>query len=140
MAYKPCAVTLRDGTDLCCVYIVDSNSYIRVWGVFPEDDPGKRSISVDEITAIRDSPNRLPKALADSLYVAGESGMGYTIFTVEFSDGSRQAYVGGNAIDFIQPPPGLNAADARQVFPHQGRDEWPRRAIDYYWCLYEGVD
>jgi hypothetical protein len=140
MEYKPCAVTLADGTELICVYVVDSKPYIRQWGVYPESDPGKRSVSIAHVRQIRDSPNRLPAALADCLYGAGESGMGYTVFTVEFKDGTRRDYVTGNAVDFIDPPAGLSASDAVRVYPHQGRREAMRRSIEYYWCLYDGLE
>src|SRR5262245_28753582 len=102
--YKPCAVTLTDGTELPCVYVVDREPYFRHWGIYPECDPGKRSISITRVRRIRDSPYRIPAGLADSLYRAGESGMGYMVFTVEFKDGTRQAYLTGNAVDFIGPP------------------------------------
>jgi hypothetical protein len=138
LEYRPCAVTVDDGSEIECVYVVDYEAYLRHWGVRPEDDPGKLWVPLERVRALRESSYRLPAALADELYQAGESGMGYTVFTVEFADGRRQAYVGGNAIDFINPPGGLNAADARRVCPHEGRQETPRRVLPYHWCLYDG--
>ena len=140
MEYRPCAVTLDDGRELSCVYVVDHKPYIRVWGVYPEGDPGKRSVPITSVRRIVDSPNRLPAPLADELYRAGESGMGYTVFTVEFRDGSRQAYVTGNAVDFVDPPTGLRASDAVRVLPHEGRERAKHESVDYYWCLYDGVE
>src|SRR5262245_15106849 len=140
MEYKPCAVTLANGTELSCVYVVDRKPYIRYWGIYPESDPGKSSISIAEVRQIRDSPNRLPAPLADCLYRAGESGMGYMIFTVEFKDGTRRAYLTGSAVDFIDPPAGLCASDAVRVYPHEGRREAKQRSIEYYWCLYDGIE
>jgi hypothetical protein len=134
LEYRPCAVTVDDGSEIECVYVVDYEAYLRHWGVRPEDDPGKLWVPLERVRALRESSYRLPAALADELYQAGESGMGYTVFTVEFADGTRQAYVGGNAIDFINPPGGLNAADARRVCPHEGRQETPRRVLPYHWC------
>ncbi len=66
--------------------------------------------------------------------------MGYTVFTVEFSNGARQAYEAGNAVDFIDPPTGLRASDAVSVRPREGRQEAKKRSIDYHWCLYDGVE
>jgi hypothetical protein len=140
MEYKPCAVTLADGTELASVYVVNHKPYIRYWGISPESDPGKRSVSIAQVRQIRDSPNRLPAALADCLYRAGESGMGYMVFTVEFKDGTRQVYVTGNAVDFIDPPAGLCVSDAVRVYPHEGRSGAERRWVDYYWCLYDGLE
>jgi hypothetical protein len=138
--YRPCAVTLDDGSELPCVYVVDHEAYIRLWGVYPESDSGKRAVPVSSVRHIEDSPNRLPAPLADELYRAGESGMGYTVFTVEFRDGRRQAYVTGNAVDFIDPPPGVRAADAVRVRTHEGRQGAKHPSVDYYWCLYDGVE
>jgi len=139
LEYFPCAVTLDDGRELERVYVMEYEPYIRVWGVAPEQDSGKSSVAIERIACIRESPHRLPPNLATELYAAGESGMGYCIFTVEFADGSRQAYVTGNAVDFITPPSDLQCAAARKVFPHKGRDAGPRHGPDYFWCLYQGV-
>jgi hypothetical protein len=83
---------------------------------------------------------RLPPELATKLYAAGESGMGYCVFTVKFSDGSRRAYVTGNTVDFITPPSGLTAGAARKVYAHRGRDQSPQPGPDYYWCLFQGAE
>ena len=140
MEYKPCAVTLADGTELSCVYVVDCKPYIRYWGIYPENDPGKNSVSIAQVRQIRDSPNRLPAALADCLYQAEESGMGYFVFTVEFRDGTRHTFLTGNAVDFIDAPTGLRASDAVQVYPHRGRRGPELRSLPYYWCLYDGLE
>jgi hypothetical protein len=66
----------------------------------------------------------------------GESGMGYTIFTVVFADGSRQAYSCGNAVDFIRYPEGAGPKDVVDVLPHEGRNAEPVRCPEYYWCLF----
>ena len=119
--------------------MMEYETYIKVWGVDPEDDRGKESVAIAQIIEIRESPWRLPIALANELYGAGESGMGYLLFTVEFSNGFVQPYVTGNAVDFIVPPPGLRVADARKVQPHEGRYSNPQPAPDYFWCLYQRV-
>jgi hypothetical protein len=140
MEYKPCSVTLADGTELPCVYVVDHKPYIRNWGIYPEADPAKRSVSITQVRQIRDNPNRLPAALADCLYRAGESGMGYMVFTVEFKDGTRHAYLAGSAVDFINPPAGLCASDAVRVYPNEGWEAKKQPSIEYYWCLYDGLE
>jgi hypothetical protein len=134
--YFPCAVTLRDGSRLECVYLVEQYRYIRPWGVYPGDDSAKSEIGVDEILSIEESRSRLPARFANQLYAAGESGMGYVAFTIVFSDGSKQAYVTGNAVDFVDYPDGKTAQDVVKVLPHRGRDDSPRYGKKYLWCLY----
>ena len=62
--------------------------------------------------------------------------MGYTVFTVVFKDGTRQAYITGNAVDFVRYPEGKGTEDVARVLPHEGRNAEPIRAPEYYWCLY----
>jgi hypothetical protein len=133
----PCAVVLADGVTHERVYIQDAQSYISTWGVWPEDDPGKRSLDLTQVVAIRESSDRLPAPIARSIYEAGESGMGYTIFTLVFRDGSTRAYVAGNAIDFVTYPAGKSSSDVVSVVPHEGRDASPYSdPIQYAWCLH----
>jgi hypothetical protein len=113
-----------------------AQSYIDVWGVWPEDDKGKRHISVNEVANLSESPYRLPPGLADELYRAGESGMGYCIFTLVFSDGSEQVYLSGNAIDFVQLPQGKSVSDLAAVVPHKGRNAPYVETLKYSWCLF----
>ena len=127
---------MRDGTVFQCVYVVPEGPYIKVWGIYPQHDPGKSYISVSDVEAFAASPSRLPAQFANKLYENGESGMGYTIFTVVFSDGSRQAYGTGNAVDFIRYPKGKSQSDIQDVLPHEGRDAEPMSSPEYYWCLF----
>jgi hypothetical protein len=141
--YAPCEVTLVTGEVRDCVYVVEQESYMRMWGVAPTDDPGKRSVLIEDVVEIRESPSRLRADLANKLYEAGESGMGYVIFTVVMKDGSRLPFVTGNAVDFPAWPPGSSAAQAVEVLPHVGRDVFRdrgpseyERSAEYAWCLY----
>jgi hypothetical protein len=136
LAYWPCAARMKDGTVLVCVYVVLEGPYIRRWGVYPQQDRRKSYISVVDVDALAESPSRLPARLANKLYEAGESGMGYTIFTVVFADGSRQAYGTGNAIDFVAYPEGKGQGDVLDVLPHEGRNAEPASCPEYYWCLF----
>lgn len=137
LAYRPCDVILKDGRRIDRVYVVPEEPYILTWGVWPEDDNGKASIRVEAVMTVQESRHRLPAPLATKLYAAGESGMGYTIFTVVFDDGSQIAFQTGNAIDFIDYPAGKGPTSVVDVLPHVGR-EAPllRRAPAYCWCLY----
>ena len=136
LTYWPCAPRMKDGTVLVCVYVVPEGPYIKHWGVYPEQDRGKSHISVADVDALAESPRRLPARFADKLYESGESGMGYTIFTVVFADGSRQAYGTGNAVDFVRYPDGKGQSDVVDVLPHEGRNAEPVSCPEYYWCLF----
>ena len=137
LVYYPCRAVLNTSEAFDTVYIVPEKPYLEHWGVYPEDDRYKHSIRIEDIAEVGESPLRLPARFADELYAKGESGMGYTIFTVVFADGLRQACVTGNAVDFIHYPVGKGPADVVGVLPHEGRrDESLVKAPEWYWCLY----
>lgn len=141
MQYRPCLVTLRNDQKLDCVYVVPEDPYIRIWGVHPEEDSGKRYLAIDEVLAIEDSPSRLPLTIANQIYEAEESGMGYCVFTLEFSDGGIQAYVTGNAVDFVPMPNGKLLSDIVSVHTHTDRNAGNiLHGLEYYWCIYDGTD
>jgi hypothetical protein len=118
--YYPCCVVLRTGVTTDRVYVVGENPYISCWGVYPEQDPGKFWVRVEDVVSIIESPSRLPASFATKLYEAGESGMGYQIFTVVLSDGTEQAYVAGTAVDFIEYPDGKGPKNVTAGLPHVG--------------------
>jgi hypothetical protein len=120
--YFPCRVTLRDGRIFDTVYIEPEMPYLRWWGVYPEDDRGKRFVKIEDVVKVEDSPTRLPARFANQIYDHGESGMGYTIFTIVFSDGERQACITGKVVDFIRYPNGKGPNDVSSVLPHEGRN------------------
>jgi hypothetical protein len=139
-------VTLRSGRTLERVYLVDAEQYIRYWGVWPEADPGKNSLSMGEVVEVDESPHRLPAALANRVYDAGESGMGFCVFTVVLRDGRKLPYLTGNAVDFPQLPAGVNTSDIADVMPHvpgsSFSDREPHadeRDAAYFWCLYRAA-
>jgi len=136
MDYFPCMIILSTGKQVDCVYLAEADSYIKVWGVWPDDDQGKKFIKVEDVTSIRPSPSRLPSHLAQKMYKAGESGMGYCIFTLCFRDGFTQAYCCGNAVDFVSLPAGKTMADVVDLLPHEGRSQQHMPKLDYWWCLF----
>jgi hypothetical protein len=139
--YKPCLVTLKDGRKLDCVYVVPEQPYIKIWGVFPEDDSGKESVQIEDVSEIEESPSRLPAKIANKIYDAGESGMGYCVFTLIFNDGSTQAYITGNAVDFVPLPAGKAARDIEDVLTQEGRQAKNQgHGLKYYWCIYSDVE
>lgn len=137
MRYWPAQVTLSDGTTHSCVYFADASEYIKVWGVWPDDDSGKDEIKAEDVAIISPSPSRLSLKFAEQLYRAGESGMGYTVFELLYSDGSKSAHLAGNAVDFVRLPAGKQPADIVNVLPHAGRDSKAHiETPDYAWCLF----
>lgn len=135
VTYYPCRVRLRAGTVHEHVYLVDAELFARTWG----RAPSRSVIPVTDIIAIEEAPDRLPPALANELYAAGESGMGYCVFTVVFRDGAEQAYITGNAVDFLQWPPQLGPTDAARVIPHKGRHAPHLAGAPYEWCPVPGL-
>jgi hypothetical protein len=144
--YRPCRVTLDDGTERDCVLLVNAADYIAYWGVWPEDDPYKRSVRIERVASIHESTRRLPARCANALYEAGETGMGYFVFTVVLGDGRRLPFVTGNVVDFPALPPDVATTDVVEVLPHVGLDAFRHRvptasegAADYAWCLYSDI-
>ena len=137
MEYRPCQVSLKNGEIKDFVYVVEENSYMRMWGVMPDADSGKSYILIEEVENITSSPNRLKPELANKLYEAGESGMGYCVFKVIFDNGQTLDVLTGNAIDFIPIPKGLTAENIMNVLPHEGSRKNYIPGPDYYWCLYK---
>lgn len=141
MLYFPCKVWLKEGLALDTVYIEPDDIYFEHWGVYPEDDKYKKSISIDDVVIIEESPMRLPVRFANEVYEDGESGMGVYIFTLLFADGSTQAYRSGGAIDFVSYPAGKGPEDIVKVMSHEGReDPSARDCLQWYWCLYSGIE
>jgi hypothetical protein len=137
--YRPCKVVLNDGSSMDRVYVVDAQPWFEQWGVWPEEDGGKFSLDIRSVVRIADSPSRLPANFANQVYDAGESGMGYTIFTVQFRDGTSMAVGTGNAIDFIEYPHGQSPQTVVGILPHIGREDPKLRSgPDYRWCLFDG--
>lgn len=142
LTYCPCSAILRDGRQVDCVYFVEAAPYIKMWGIWPDQDKGKLEVKIGDVIRIEPSPYCLPAQFAQRLYDAGESGMGYTVFEIQYRDGSRSAHLTGGAVDFVNLPSGKSMSDIQSVHPHKGRNSEHIRSPHYYWCLYskdEGV-
>ena len=136
--YAPCRVTLRSGEVLDRVYVVERAAFRLMWGEL------EASVLVEDVEHIEDSPVRLPARFANALYEAGESGMGYTLFTTRLRDGTTLPFVVGNAVDFPNWPPNTGPGDVVDVQPHDGRDVFRDRppgphesSASYEWCLFD---
>ena len=138
ISYRPCQVTLDDGAVVDAVYVTNAQEYIDVWGIWPDQDRGKREIDLSRVVEISESLNRLPPRIANKIYKAGESGMGYCVFTLLFKDGTQQEVGSGGAVDFVKLPTGKQMTDIVDVLPHEGGRDEPifSASLDYYWCLF----
>jgi hypothetical protein len=133
LVYKPCILTLLDGTVLDRVYVQNATDYINIWGVWPDEDRGKTAVDILQVTRIASSPTRLPPLIAEAIYLHGETRMGGTEFTLAFSDGNRQDYITGNAVDWVPYPEGKGPRDVVGVtYGAIGGLE----GLNYAWCLY----
>jgi hypothetical protein len=95
------------------------------------------------VAEFSESPFRIPAPLARKAYDAGESGMGYMIFTLELQDGSQVPCVTGSAyVDFVLLPEGVRSNMIVNLRPHKGREEIDKsgrssadtQARDELWC------
>jgi len=138
LLYRPCQVTLKDGRVIDRVYVQEAWTWKQTWGVWPEDDRGKASIRIDDVVRIWESPSRIAPELATRLLEAGESGMGYSRFTLILRDGRRFNAVTGGAVDFPGLPVGVAAGDVADVVPHEhaGASDAEMADPPYWWCLY----
>ena len=146
---RPCRVILKDGSALDRVYVVDSETYRKLSGSGP-GECGKRNefVSITQIARIEDSPQRVPSGLATKMYRAGESGMGYYVFTLVLRDGRRLPYVTSGLADFVNFPLGVSSSMVKDLLPHEGKEQlqdaqhhWKNneectRGSRFLWCLY----
>ncbi len=133
--YRPASVTLVNGEVIDNVYIVEKERYLPVWGMMPSKDKAKNEVLIEDIISIAESPNRIPAQLANKLYQAGESGMGYCVFKVKYDNGTTTDILTGNAIDFIPMPDGLTNKNVVDVLPHKGSRKEHKNGLPYFWCL-----
>ena len=138
MEYRPCQVKLQNGEIIDRVYVAEVDTYMEIWGVLPDEDTGKKYIVIEEVAEILESPTRMPVALANKLYEAGESGMGYCLYQMKLDNGQMIDVLSGNAVDFPPIPNGLTTQNIKEVFPHQGSRKNYTDSPDYTWCLFKG--
>lgn len=136
--YRPCQVTLRNGITLDNVYIQEEQSYFKTWGIMPDEDMRKRYVLIEDVTEIKESPNRLPVELANKIYKAGESGMGYCLYKLIMDNGQKIDVGTGNAVDFAPIPEGLTSKNIKDVLPHLASRKRHVKGPEYYWCIFKG--
>lgn len=135
LEYRPCAVRLTGGHPVDRVIFAEAAAWYRVWGIWPDEDPGKFAISPSTVVNIWESPLRMPAHLADALYRHGESGMGYHRLTVRLRDGSAVRVTTGNVVDYPYLPPGATG-DSIVSVDHDELSAPIHEAPPYSWCLY----
>jgi hypothetical protein len=140
---RPCRVLLKEGRWIDRVFLVDEEAYLRLWKLPPGQDASRRPLPAGEIVDVAESLTRLPVRIADRLYRAGESGAGYTCFTLVLAGGRRLPYMTGHAVDFPQWPDDVTPDLVREVLPHEIPEEFKKRtpltheaSAPHLWCLY----
>jgi len=127
--FRPCRILLKDGRVVPRVICVeDHRGFITDGWIHPD--------SVAEITP---TTERMPGRLASKLYAAGESGMGYELFTMKMKDGTSHIYVTVGVVDFPDFPEGYETNDVMDVYPHEGRAQTNygcRHDRPFEWCYY----
>jgi hypothetical protein len=137
LLYRPCQVVLDDGRTVDRVYVQEAWTWKAVWGAWPNEDRDE-SIPIDSIASVSESRSRIAPRLADRLLEAGETGMGYTKFTLILRDGRKINTMTGGAVDFPGLPAGVVASDVEDVIIHEHVGD-PTTAVTLpqtRWCLY----
>ncbi len=137
LLYYPCEVMLKDSMKYENVLFTDSHSFGKVWKIWPSINVEGKEINVSDIVDLKESKSRLPAVFAHKLYQAGETRMGFIDFTVEFKDGTNQAYCSPGIIDFINYPSGKSNNDIMRVLPHKGIRKNQMDEPEFFWCLFK---
>jgi len=134
--YRPCQVRLKNGEICNRVCLVEAKSYLQIWGMMPDEDIGKGYILIENIEKIQESPFRLPAIFANKLYRAGETGMGYFLYKLEFNNSKNIDVLSGNVVDFPPISNDFFEIKIKNVFPHKGSRVKSIQCPEYLWCLY----
>lgn len=139
--YRPAQLRLKDGAVVPCAYLFSLEEFKKGYGAIEE---GPQFISIDAVEHIEDCPHRLPADLATRIHNAGESGMGYCLFTARFSDGTKTVFnVGSSGLDFVDCPEGKSPKDIVDVVPHSGSIAEmfgrARAGREFKLVLYDGI-
>jgi hypothetical protein len=129
---------MKDGSINSYVYVADSVSYFPQWGVDPEDDPGKSSVSIADISRIKESPYRLPPAIASEVlhHPGGMEKSGGFFLGL---GGDRYLHCStGDAVDFLDWPEGITPAQVTGLLDGPGSGERLEvSGAKFWWALFE---
>ena len=95
--------------------------------------------SADDLFSIKDSPSRLPVRFANELYRAGETGMGYLLFTIVFSWWPRRECVALGTVGFVDYPRWRGPSAVKAVPPHVGsrrKKKHRLRQLESHFCVF----
>lgn len=137
LEYWPCKVITTDGKTYDNVYLTDVGEYRFYWDLLPDEDASKQYVLIEDVKEIYDSPNRIPPAMAEKLYDAGETITGFSLFTVFFENNTSLEVLAGTVVDFIPMPEGLSTQNIIDILPHKGKRTDYVIAPTYHWCLYK---
>lgn len=116
--FRPAQLRLRDATIVPCAYVMPADHFLARCGTTTD---GPDFIAIDDVEAIEECPYRLPADIATRVHNEGETGMGYCLFTVKYSDGTKTVFNAfSTGLDFVDYPPGKSPADVVDVIPHSG--------------------
>lgn len=135
--YRPCQVKLQNGEIIDRVYVAEVVTYMEIWGIMPDEDKAKKHLLIEEVAEIQESPSRMPVELANKLYEAGETGMGYCLYKMKLDNGQTIDVSSGNEVDFPPIPNGFTTKNIKEVFPHQGSRKNNVSSPEYTWCLFK---
>ncbi len=126
---RPCQLILKDGRIIPrAICVEDHRGFVTDGWIHP-----------DSVEQILPSLERMPARLATKLYHAGESGMGYQLFTMKMKDGSSHIFVTSNVVEFPDFANGYGTNDVDDVYPHHGREQTKlgyQQERSFEWCFY----
>ena len=102
----PCEATLRSGTDVSRLIVMDISFY-REYGL----PAPAETIAFREVESVRVSPRRIPASIAQSIYNAEETSMGGFSIKLVFTGKRSLDYAAGGIIDFPALPVGYSMSE-----------------------------
>ena len=108
-----------DGDVDCGVHIEPSDNLVRLGAVreITEEQTLQAFVKVEDVAAIDQSVEQTPLNVYRKIREAGETGMGYYIFSLRLSDGRSLKCFSGGGFEFLRLPSG--------VAPHMIQDVTP---------------
>jgi len=117
------------------VCLAEEHAYMEYIGIPLQGNC--KTIHVSDLEEIDESPFRIPARFATQLYISGESGMGYTLFSIDFRCQLKTYHIGYSVLDFIIFPSGCNQSDIIRVLPCKYDPLLKfQEPPDYIWCLF----
>ncbi len=135
---RPCTATLKDGTLVDRVIVVEVVEAAAAW-MLPASDEGPygRAIDIATVAALADSTERLPADMATRVYMAGETAKDQYEFVIVLTDGTEVGCITGAVVDFPGLPAGVKTADVASVrVIARAGFSGERGPTDFRYCYY----